>query len=238
MFKTIRIGAGRRRLLSLALGLALLCAHGREAVADPSAGDVRAGKDLSISRSAGDVTRETDQRASGRTSDGGLPEVGNAIPEMENEVSMAGALTADFLIPGGGSLYYKNYYYGAAFAVSKFVALYAVYYFYQEWEYRGSLYHSAKNANESIDPDHELEFKVPGEGYKTESEMKRDYDRAAQNITFSVLATAAVYALSLVVTYTEVKKINERAIPAFEISWRCDTVEQGGSLFLGYSVRI
>ncbi len=161
-------------------------------------------------------------------------------PRKKQKISVAEALAVDLALPGGGALYYKNYYYGAGFAALKIAGIYGIYYYYKDWEFKRSLYYSARRANNSMDPDHELQFKVPGGGYKTVRELKQDYDRSAQRITFSVIATTAVYAASLLFTWHEVDKMNESAIPTFEIAYSCDRLESrgGGNLALFCTLRI
>lgn len=132
---------------------------------------------------------------------------------------MATALALDLVLPGGGHFYAGNMYAGYFFAGAKLFAAYLIYFSYRDWVYRKSLYRAAKKANAEIDPNHELEFEHPEGGYNTVEEFRRDYDRAAQRITFSALGTAALYSVSLLVTYHSVKKINERHIPTFEIGY-------------------
>jgi hypothetical protein len=161
-------------------------------------------------------------------------------PLKKEKISVAEAMAVDLAIPGGGALYYKDYYFGIGFAALKIAGAYLIYYSYRDWEFRRSLYYSARAANQSMDPNHELQFKVPGGGYKTVEELKHDYDRAAQRITFSAIATAAVYAASLLVTYSKVEKINESAVPSFEISCSCDRLidNHGGIIELRFTYRI
>jgi hypothetical protein len=166
--------------------------------------------------------------------------VRDIIPQQQEKISVVEAMAVDLAIPGGGALYYKNYYFGISFAALKIAGAYLIYYSYRDWEFRRSLYYSARAANRSLDPAHELLFKVPGGGYKTVKELEHDYDRAAQRITFAAVATAAVYAASLLVTYSKVEKINESAVPSFEISCSCDRLidNQGGSIELRFTYRI
>ncbi len=160
--------------------------------------------------------------------------VSNVYPQKTEEIPLYQALAVDFFVPGGGSLYYNNYYWGAAFGVLKCAGAWVVYHYYRKWEYRRSLYRSAKKANEMIDPYHDLQFRVPGEGYKTVDELKRDYDRSAQNITFAVIANVLVYVVSLYTTYVFVKRHNENSIPTFEIgAWK-----EGADAETGYAVRL
>ncbi len=148
-------------------------------------------------------------------------------PQQSEGVSMATALTLDFFVPGGGHFYTGNMYTGYFFAGAKLFAAYLIYYSYRDWMYRKSLLRAAKRANEEIDPDHELEFAHPEGGYHTVKEFQRDYDRAAQRITFSVLATATLYSVSLLMTYNAVHKINERSIPVFEIGYSRAILQSG-----------
>ncbi len=166
-------------------------------------------------------------------------EIEPRTPSRREGVSLPAALAVDFLVPGGGAFYHENYYAGGLFAAAKLGGAYSIWYFYREWEYRRSLYRSARSANREIDPDHELLFKVPGEGYKTVEEIHRDYDRAAQNITFAVFGTAAVFAVSLAYTWVQVEKINEKTIPTFDFAVTRDTFDRWDArFFAGYSMRL
>jgi hypothetical protein len=144
-------------------------------------------------------------------------EVYDILPAKEEKVSMAKVLAIDLIVPGGGHYYLNNYYLGVTFGLLKFGCIYSVYYFYQDWKYRRSLYQSARKANESLDPAHELYFKDPDGGYTTAAGLKRGYDRAVQKVTFSAIATAVVYMTSLFINYVNVSKINEKGLPSFEI---------------------
>jgi hypothetical protein len=157
-------------------------------------------------------------------------------PERAGGVSMATALALDLIVPGGGHFYCGNVYTGYVFAGVKLFAGYLVYYSYRDWVYRRSLYRAAKRANAEIDPNHELEFEEPGGGYNTVEEFRRDYDRAAQKITFSVLGTAAVYAVSLLMTYHSVQKINADCVPTFEIGYFRDILGTSTEDMITFSV--
>lgn len=167
-------------------------------------------------------------------------EIRNIEPLKSDGISIMGALALDLVIPGGGCLYYKNYYYGAFFAALKLASVYSIYYFYNDRRYRASLYFSAKKANEAIDPYHKLYFKSPGGSYKSVSDYKHDYDRASQNIVFSVISCVLVYSASLLLTYSYVKNFNDRAIPAFEFSFFNDKNIQsyGYNIAVCYNYRI
>jgi hypothetical protein len=190
--------------------------------------------------------KSTDQKVDTETGAGGkkngrIPrwsEIEPRSPSRRNGVSLPEALAVDFLVPGGGAFYHENYYAGGLFAAAKLGCAYSIWYFYKEWDFRRSLYYSARKANRSIDPGHDLLFKVPGEGYKTVEEIRHDYDRAAQNITFAVFGTAAVYAVSLVYTWVQVEKINEKTVPTFDFALARDTFDRWDARFAaGYSTR-
>ncbi len=167
-------------------------------------------------------------------------EIDNLIPEGKERVSLVSAITLDIVIPGGGHFYTGNYYQGLTFMALKLLGAYSIYYFYQDWRYSRSLYYASRRANESIDPYHELEFQDPDGGYKTVEEYRREYDKAVQRITFAVIATAAIYITSVIFVYFDVKEINERAVPTFDLQYSCDeingTIE--GIISISYTVRI
>jgi hypothetical protein len=163
-------------------------------------------------------TQEKRQRTKSASDEAGKNiEVYDVIPAKEEKVSMATVLALDFFVPGGGHYYLNNYYMGVTFGLLKVGCIYSIYYFYQDWKFRKSLYHSAKKANETMDPAHVLYFKDPDGGYTTAAGLKRGYDRAVQKITFSAIATAVVFMTSLVINYVNVSKINEKGMPSFEI---------------------
>jgi hypothetical protein len=164
-------------------------------------------------------------------------EVYDVLPAKEEKVSMAKVLALDLIVPGGGHYYLNNYYMGVTFGLLKVGCIYSIYYFYQDWKYRKSLYHSAKKANETLDPDHSLYFKDPDGGYTTDAGLKRGYDRAVQKITFSAIATAVVYMTSLFINYVNVSKINEKGMPSFEIQHAFIGPDRIESISVAYNYR-
>jgi hypothetical protein len=167
-------------------------------------------------------------------------EIDNLIPEGKEKVSLGSAITLDILIPGGGHFYTGNYYQGMTFIALKLLGAYSIYYFYQDWKYNRSLYYASRRANESIDPYHELEFKDPDGGYKTVEEYRREYDEAVQRITFAIIATAAIYITSVIFVYLDVREINERAVPTFDLQYSCDKINGSieGVISISYTLRM
>lgn len=76
-------------------------------------------------------------------------------------------------------------------------------------------------------------------GYRTSGELCRDYDRVAENISFTAIGAAAVYAPPALFTCARVGEMNGRAISTFEISCFGDrVVDSDGCIFrLGRSMR-
>lgn len=136
-------------------------------------------------------------------------------PVKKSQISMPLLLGLDLLVPGGGHFYRGSYIMGGTFLTLKVAGAWSIYYFYKDWQYVRSLYISAKKANAEIDPDHELLFEDPRGGFKTVREFKREYDSAAQNITFTVVATAVVYGVSLAINYIYGTEYNEDRTPLF-----------------------
>ncbi|PKL39710.1 MAG: hypothetical protein CVV44_05675 [Spirochaetae bacterium HGW-Spirochaetae-1] len=136
-------------------------------------------------------------------------------PVKKSQISMPLLLGLDLLVPGGGHFYRGSYIMGGTFLTLKVAGAWSIYYFYKDWQYIRSLYFSAKKANAEIDPDHELLFKDPRGGYKTVKEFKRDYDSAAQNMTFTVVANVVVYGVSLAINYMYGTEYNEDRTPLF-----------------------
>jgi hypothetical protein len=160
----------------------------------------------------------------------GKPEPGiRAVKPRGNKArSLATALAVDLLLPGGGHFLYGRYLLGAGVCALKTSGAYAIFYYYRDWQYRRSLYYAARRANERLDPSHILEFRDPDGGYKTVRDYKHEYDRAAQHVTFAVIANAALYTVSILLTYDHVRRANEDAIPLFEISRESDILNQAG----------
>lgn len=141
------------------------------------------------------------------------------ISQDEN-ISMFNTIAIDIIVPGGGHFYRESYITGGVFAVLKMGGAWLCYYYYREWDYSRSLYFSAKKANKSIDPHHELYFAEPNGSYKTVKEYKREYDAAAQRITFAALGNAIVYAASILINYHAVRSANEKNLPSFDAAFR------------------
>ncbi len=156
----------------------------------------------------------------------------------EEPLSLYKALAYD-IVPGGGHIYTGHYEYAAVFATLKISGVYAMYYYYNYWHYRGSLYRSAKKANAAIDPEHDLQFKDPEGGYKTVEEFRHAYDRAAHYFTLSVAANVAIYVTSWLVTAYHVQQINEERQPAY-IGFAAHVLldaDAYGTVYAGYTVK-
>ncbi|MDH7554239.1 MAG: hypothetical protein QHH74_11345 [Spirochaetota bacterium] len=157
--------------------------------------------------------------------------------KTDEPVSLWKALAWDVL-PGGGHMYTGHYEYAAVFAGLKISGVYAMYYYYNYWQYRGSLYRSAKKANEAIDPEHDLLFKDPEGGYKTVKEFGYAYDRAAHYFTLSILANAAIYITSWLCTWYHVQEINESRQPTYvgfnQFSF---TTDENGTMWASCTMR-
>ena len=189
-----------------------------EVLPEPGAESVKKSEKEPVKKDTGGALIDTREPATGRS------------------VSMTEALLLDTVVPGGGHFYTGNYNTGYVFIALKLFGGYLIYYTYRDWKYRGSLYRAAREANDNFDPDHELEFKDPGGGYSSVEEYRRDYDRAAQRISFSVIANVAVYAVSLMMTYQAVKKINTEALPTFEIHYSRATFDSYDEMMIEASM--
>lgn len=230
-----RLNPVRALLSSLLAGVMLLSPAGQVSLPAQevvSGGDAVEGK----GETAGGILKRGDAGGVPKKKSGGIlpkeskePGRGKALydlpPRTGREISVSNALLLDVLVPGGGHFYTDELALGITFAGLKVLGAYSVYYSYKDWKYRRSLYYSARRANQEMDPEHELAYESPDGSYKTEREYKRDYDRAAQRITFSILANVLIYSASLYITYKNVEKINERALPTFEIQYSCATFD-------------
>lgn len=148
----------------------------------------------------------------------------------DREVSMANALLLDLAVPGGGHFYTGATGAGVTFATLKVIGAFAVYYCYRDWKYRRSLYRAARRANDEIDPAHRIEFEDPDGGYMSADDYEKEYDRAAQRITFAVLANAVLYSASLLSVWHRVNGLNENAIPTFDFQYSCATIDYGAEM--------
>jgi len=144
------------------------------------------------------------------------PELENIRPVSTRGKSLATALVLDVVLPGGGHFYRGDYYSGTAFLLLKAAGAWSIYFYYRDWEYRASLYHAAVKAD-AKDPYHDLYFIDEEGNYKSVLDYRHDYDRAAQMITFAVIANIAVYTASLITNYFLMRKERERSIPSFEV---------------------
>lgn len=157
--------------------------------------------------------------------------------KTDEPISLWKALAYDML-PGGGHIYTGQYEYAAVFAGLKISGVYAMYYYYNYWHYRGSLYRAAKKANQTIDPHHELLFKDPEGGYKTVKEFGYAYDRAAHYFTLSIVANAAIYVTSWLLTCYHVQKINEQRQPTYKSAQSLSlATDEYGTFYAMYTFR-
>lgn len=163
--------------------------------------------------------------------------IDDLVPEKTSYISLPLLLAFDFFVPGAGHFYQENYWLGSGFVALKITGAWSIYYFYNQWTFYRSLYHSAKKANQDIDPDHDLLFNVPGKGYKTVDQIKGLYDRSAQNITFAVVGNVLVYTVSLVLNYVYYKKNAVDTIPTFNLALTTVTTENDFTVSLGYTSR-
>ncbi len=139
--------------------------------------------------------------------------------QEKDEQMYAPAIVALDILPGAGHFYTGHHYYGIVFATLKIAGAYSIYYYWRYWDYRRSLYRSARDANRKLDPDHDLLLDDPDGGYKTVEEMKHEYDRAAHYFTLAVIGNVAVYVASALFTWMHVREINEKSIPVFDIQY-------------------
>ena len=141
------------------------------------------------------------------SSTAGKPEPGidDRIPQIKSGHSYLKVLSIDLLVPGGGHFYLGNYYSGAVFAGLKVISVFSFYYFYNDLEKKRDDYHSLQ--------------KDPSAGYSQIEKYRLEYERAHQHVAFAVIGTAAAYISSLIFNYSDIKIINERAIPAFDFGF-------------------
>lgn len=154
-------------------------------------------------------------------------EIDDIVPQTRPGKSYLKVLTIDMLVPGGGHFYLGNYYTGAAFAGLKIAGALSLYYFYNDLENKRDEYHSIQR-DTAADADNI-------EGYR------REYERAHQHFAFAIIGTAAAYISSLFFNYSDIKDINERAVPTFDLRFSCPRgggFPGGREIFLAINMRI
>ncbi|MDY6935499.1 MAG: hypothetical protein SVZ03_14895 [Spirochaetota bacterium] len=167
-----------------------------------------------------------------------LTEIDDIIPITRDRISHTKAFALDLLLPGGGHFYIRNYYMGAIFGIIKVLGGYYIYYGYRDWKDKRSEYNNSRRVYEYSEflKMNDYTYAASFEAEKN----KRDYDRAAQRITFIVLANTSVYISSLLLTYYNIRKINEKSIPTFELHYGLGKFDALGdnSLFIRFNFRI
>lgn len=146
-------------------------------------------------------------------------EIDDLIPEKNESIDLLSVLAIDLAVPGGGHYYINNLYSSILFAFLKVSGACSIYYYYNDWNYKRSLYYAAKRADEDIDPHHNLQFSDSDGKYRTVNDYKKRYDRAAQYITFAILTNITIYISSLIILYFKVQEINESSLPTFEVKY-------------------
>lgn len=167
-----------------------------------------------------------------------VPSVVDRTPGESKPVSMFNTLALDVLLPGGGFFYRKKWLWGAGFAAVKTGAGFVAWYYINEWNYDRSLYNSAKKSNKILDPNHELLFRLPDGSYKSVRQIERDYDASAQNVTITIAANAAIFALSLLLNYREVKEQNDESAPSFHAAYSFLSETGEKTMRMGMTFRI
>ncbi|MDY6969309.1 MAG: hypothetical protein SVR08_11755 [Spirochaetota bacterium] len=146
-------------------------------------------------------------------------EISDLLPRKRECVSMVNAIVIDLILPGGGHFYTGKYYYGTGFALLKVIGGCLLYHYYDQWKEKRSDYYSSKTGDKINGNNPRILQNNGSNGSELIQKEKLDYDRSAQNLTFTVIANAALYLSSLFLTYSSVKKINESSIPTFEFSY-------------------
>ncbi len=164
--------------------------------------------------------------------------IDDMVPVNKSYMSLPLLLGLDLLVPGGGHFYRGSYWLGGGFVVLKAAGAYSIYHFYQKWDYRRSLYVAAKKANENLDPEHQLLFLTPDGNYRSVNDLKHSYDRAAQQITFAVVANVLLYSASLIINYVYYQRSAGDALPTFNVSFSASVTELDTVISLGYVCRI
>ncbi|MCP4136041.1 MAG: hypothetical protein GY754_34040 [bacterium] len=117
------------------------------------------------------------------------------VPRKIGGTSLFTTLALDIL-PGGGHFYRGDYPYGIGFALLKAGGGMAIYFCYNNFS----------NARDTYNNDRSLG-------------NERSYDSAAQGIVFAVIANVIIYTASAIINYNDVTRINERAIPSFQVAY-------------------
>lgn len=133
------------------------------------------------------------------------PEIEEKIPVIKTRYSCTSLFALDLFVPGGGHFYQGKYYSGTAFAALKLIGALSLYYCYNGLQDKRDDYYDIKN-----DPDTEA---------GALRHARRDYERACQHLTFSVIGNIAVYLSSFIISYNTLKNTNEGSIPTFDLGY-------------------
>ncbi len=164
-------------------------------------------------------------------------EVDERIPDVKTRHSILKVFMFDILAPGYGHFYFKNYYWGFTFIALKLLCAYSFYYSYKELGDKRSTYYDSKRVYNACYNEFPLWRRLSDE---TVQNHKRVYDRAQQHVTFAILGNISVYLSSLILSYMNLKKLNENSIPTFELKYTFNKVssKKGGDILILFNLRV
>jgi hypothetical protein len=142
-------------------------------------------------------------------------------PKRSEGISTAAALSLD-LFPGGGHLYLGDYGRAGFFGTMKIGGGGALYFFYKDWRKRQRYYRGAERIRTQLGVSTSTKIHGPDGRFRSVNAYKKEYDRAAQKMTFSVIGNTAVYAVSWIMVYGRCCDINEGTVPTFDVAFSPD----------------
>lgn len=155
-------------------------------------------------------------------------------PQKSRGVSTGTALLCD-IAPGGGHFYIGDYWRGSFFAAGKLGGYGALYFCFDRFRDKRDLYRRADRIRADQGVDDSVKIHGPDGKYRSVKSYRRDYDRATQWLTFSVIGNVAIQTASMIIVYGRCQEINRNAIPSFDVAILGDG--KGPVVYCGLSYR-
>ena len=148
--------------------------------------------------------------------DTGVP-LYDKTPQKSRGVSTGTALLLD-VVPGGGHFYLGDYWRGSFFAAGRLGGFGALYFCYDRFRDKRDLYRRADRIRAAQGVDDSAKIHGPDGKHRSVNSYRKDYDRATQWLTFSVIGNAAIQTASMIVVYGRCQEINRNAVPSFDVA--------------------
>jgi len=138
-------------------------------------------------------------------------------PQKSRGVSTGAAMLCD-IAPGGGHFYIGDYWRGSFFAAGKLGGYGALYFCYDRFRDKRDLYRRADRIRAAQGVNDSVKIHGPDGKHRSVNSYRRDYDRATQWLTFSVIGNAAIQTASMIIVYGRCQEINRNAVPSFDVA--------------------